>query len=288
MSFDLDAAKTFIYAHARLLERHRLAYLLGEAGPEPVVTVLRAYRNADGGFGNAIEPDMRAPVSQPVGAHTAMEILHEVGVHDDALIDGAADWLTTVTRADGGVPFCLASALDYPRNPIWQPADESSIIQTGANAAALHELGVAHPWLDRADEFMWREIEKLDLTTAADNPGTGYVVRFAITFLNAVPDDQRANAALDALRPGLDRFVSTEPGGDVQTALDIAPWPDSRSRALVDPADIERNLDALEAAQQPDGGWMFGWDGWNPAATLEWRGVVTIEALRLLHANKRT
>jgi hypothetical protein len=286
MSIDLDAAKTFIYAHARLLERHRLAYLLDEAGPEPVVRALRAYRNDDGGFGNAIEPDMRAPVSQPVGAHTAMEILHEVGVHDDELIEGAADWLTTVTRPDGGIPFCLPSALDYPRNPIWQPADESSIIQTGANAAALHELGAAHSWLDGAGEFMWRQIDGLDLTTADANPGTGYVVRFAITFLNAVPDAARAEAALDALAPGLGRFVSAEPGGDVQTALDVAPTPDSRSRRLLDPADIERNLDALEGAQQPDGGWTFGWDGWNPAATLEWRGVVTINALRILRANR--
>jgi hypothetical protein len=288
MSFDLNAARTFIYAHARLLERHRLAHLLRESGPDRVVQALRPYRNDDGGFGNAIEPDMRAPVSQPVGAHTALEILHEVGVHDDELIRGAADWLATIARADGGVPFCLPSALDYPRNPIWQPADESSIIQTAANAAALHALGVRHPWLDDADAFLWHEIDALDLTTADDNPGTGYVVRFAIIFLNAVPDADRANAALDALRPGLDRFVRPEPGGDVQTALDIAPRPDSRARRLLDAGDVERNLDALEAAQQPDGGWTFGWDGWNPAATIEWRGVVTINTLGLLRANGRT
>jgi hypothetical protein len=288
MSFDLTAAQTFLYAHARLLERHRLACLLDQAGPEPVVALLRAYRNPDGGFGNAIEPDMRAPDSQPVGIHTALEILHQVGAHDDELIQGAADWLTTITRADGGIPFCLPSALDYPRNPIWQPADESSIIQTGANAAALHALGATHPWLDGADAYMWREIERLDLTTADDNPGTGYVIRFAVTFLNAVPDAARAEAALDKLRPGLDRFVAAEPGGDVQTVLDIAPLPDSRSRRLFDRADVDRSLDALAAGQQPDGGWMFGWDEWNPVATIEWRGVVTIDALRVLRANGRT
>jgi hypothetical protein len=288
MSFDLQAAQQFIYATARLLERRRLASLLDEAGPEPVVQTLRAYRNADGGFGNAIEPDMRAPHSQPVGAHTAMEILHEVGAHEDDLITGAADWLATVTRADGGVPFCLPSVLDYPRNPIWQPADASSVIQTAANAAALHELGVEHPWLSGADEFMWGRLDELDLATADPNPGTGYVVRFAFLFLNAVPDAARADAALDRLAPHLDRFITPEPGGDVQTPLDLAPWPDSRSRRVFDPADVEQNLDALEAAQRPDGGWMFGWDEWNPAATLEWRGVVTINALRLLRVNRRT
>ncbi len=54
---------------------------------------------------------MRAPTSQPVGIHTAMEILHEVGVHDDPMIRPAADWLTTITREDGGIPFVLEDAM---------------------------------------------------------------------------------------------------------------------------------------------------------------------------------
>jgi hypothetical protein len=289
MSFDLKAAQDFIYNHARLLDRHRLAFLLGDAGPEPVVQTLRAYRNPDGGFGNAIEPDMRAPVSQPVGAHTALEILHEVGAHDAELSDGAADWLTTIARDDGGIPFCLPSALDYPRNPIWQPADASSLIQTAANAAALHALGVRHAWLDRADEYLWDRIERLDLGTADANIGAGYDVRFAITFLNATPDEARADRALDAMAPHLHRFVPPEPtGGDVQTPLDIAPWPDSRARRIYSQDQIEAHLDALERAQHPDGGWMFGWDQWNPTATAEWRGVLTLGALRLLRANRPT
>jgi hypothetical protein len=287
MTVDLQAAQTFIHTSARLLERHRFAHFLDGAPPEPVVQALRAYRNPDGGFGHAIEPDMRAPVSQPVGIHTALEILHEVGVHDAELIQGAGDWLTTVTREDGGIPFCLPSALDYPRNPIWQPADESSIIQTSANAAALHELGSDHPWLERADAYLWAAIGALDLATADPNPGTGYVLRFSVSFLNAHPDEARAEAALDTFAPHLDRFVPAEPGGDLQTALDLAPRPDSRSRRLFDEAAVARNLDALEGAQQPDGGWRFGWDEWDPAATWEYRGVVTVHNLRTLRANGR-
>lgn len=289
MSFDVQAAQDFIYNHARLLDRHRLAFLLGDAGPEPVVQTLRAYRNSDGGFGNAIEPDMRAPVSQPVGAHTALEIMHEAGAHDPELSRGAADWLNTITRDDGGIPFCLPSALDYPRNPIWQPADASSLIQTAANAAALHALGVRHAWLDRADEYLWDRIERLDLATADANIGAGYDVRFAITFLNATPDAGRADEALDAMAPHLHRFVPPEPtGGDVQTPLDIAPWPDSRARRIYSHDHIDAHLDALEQAQHDDGGWMFGWDQWNPTATTEWRGVLTLDALRLLRANRPT
>jgi hypothetical protein len=285
MTVDLNAATEFVLSYARLLERHRLAHLRGEGGAEPVVQALRAYRNADGGFGHAIEPDMRAPVSQPVGIHTALEILHEVGVRDDALVRGAADWLATVTRADGGIPFCLPSALDYPRNPVWQPADESSIIQTAANAAALHALGVEHAWLDGADAFVWRWLDAFDLARVDPNPGTGYQVRFAVIFLNAHPDAARAEAALDALAPDIGRVVAAEPGGDVQTPLDLAPFPDTRARRLFDQVDIDRHLEALAAGQRADGGWMFGWDEWNATATTEWRGVLTLQALRILRRN---
>ena len=282
---NLNAATGFVYAHARLLERHRLAHLLGHAGPEPVVQALRAYRNDDGGFGHAIEPDMRGPLSQPVGIHTALEILHEVGAREDELVHRAADWLTTITRDDGGIPFCLPTVADYPRNPIWQPADESSVIQTAANAAALHALGAEHPWLARADAYIWRWLDALDLATVDPNPSTGYQVRFAVIFLNAHPDATRAEAALDALAPDIGRVVAIEPGGDVQTPLDLAPFPGSRARRLFAQADIDRDLEALAAAQRDDGGWMFGWDQWNPTATTEWRGILTLLALRILRRN---
>jgi hypothetical protein len=286
---NIDAAIRFIHTSGRLLERHRLAHLLDGGDPEPVVQTLRAYRNPDGGFGHAIEPDLRAPHSQPVGIHTALEILHEVGVADDPMIGPAADWLATITRPDGGVPFCLPSVLDHPRNPIWEPSDESSVIQTAANAAALHALGVDHHWLGPAAEFLFGRLDEIVRATAEPNPGVGYEVRFAVLFLNAHPDEDRATQALDRLAPVIDRVVALDPDerGDVQTPLDLAPQPGDRARRLFDAATIEAHLDALDAGQREDGGWMFGWDQWNPAATIEWRGVLTITALRVLRANHR-
>ena len=174
--------------------------------------------------------------------------------------------------------MCLPNVVDYPRNPIWQPADASSIIQTAANAAALHALGAEHPWLDGADEFVWRWLDALDLESVDATPAAGYEVRFAVTFLNAT---------LDALAPRIERagLVAREPGGDVQTPLEFAPFPHSRARRMFDQRDVDRHLEALAAAQKDDGGWMFGWDQWNPAATLEWRGVLTVHSLRILREN---
>jgi hypothetical protein len=290
MNADIDAATTFVHANGRLLDRHRLRHLLDGGDPEPVLQTLRAYRNPDGGFGHGIEPDMRAPDSQPVGIHTAMEILHHVGVHDDPMIAAAADWLQSVERPGGGVAFCLPSVADHPRGPWWQPADATSITQTAANAAALHALGVGHPWLDRATDLLWAWLDELDLTGDL-GPGVAYDVRFTVWFLNAVPDARRAEAALDALAPDLlaSGLIELEAGtgGDVQTPLDLAPLPDSRARRMFDQATIDAHVDALAAAQRDDGGWTVGFDQWNAAASLEWRGIATIEALRVLRANSR-
>jgi len=52
-------------------------------------------------------------------------------------------------------------------------------------------------------------------------------------------------------------------------------------------AQIEAHLDAVEAGQHDDGGWMFDWLAWSPAQTTAWRGIVTIRALTWLRDNKR-
>lgn len=287
MTVDLQAAARFLHSTARVLERRRFAHMFEGASAEPVLHALYAYRNDDGGFGHAIEPDMRAPTSQPVGVHTALEILHEIGVRDDAMIAAAGDYLATITRDDGGIPFVLEDAMAYPQAPWWQYADESSAIQTPINAAAFHRLGVRHPWLEAASEYCFRQIAQLDLSGLTTQPG--YALQFGVAFLNEVPDAARAEEALDALAPALEplRAVEPDPSAEVTSPLDLAPEPGCRSRRLFDQATIDRHLEALAGAQQDDGGWWVTWPDWNAAAALEWRGVATMHALRQLRANGR-
>jgi hypothetical protein len=275
---NFDAARTFLHANARVLERRRFDHVFDGGPKEPVLDALRAHRNADGGFGHAIEPDMRAPESQPVGVHTVMEILHEIGVHDDPMIGPAVDWLQTITRDDGAIPFVLET--DAPHAPWWKFSDASSVTQTAANAAALHNLGVSHPWLERADEFLFGRIAQLDASRLTDDIGLGYDVLFCVHFLDAHPDDARATEALAALAP----IPTAGHGSELPSALDLSPVPGSRSRRLFD---VDEDLDALERAQQDDGGWHVSWPDWNPAASCEWRGVATVLALNVLRANDR-
>jgi hypothetical protein len=53
---------------------------------------------------------------------------------------------------------------------------------------------------------------------------------------------------------------------------------------LFDEALLRRHLGALADAQEEDGGWPISWQAISPGVELEWRGAVTIKALRTLEA----
>jgi len=75
--------------------------------------------------------------------------------------------------------------------------------------------------------------------------------------------------------------------GETHSPLGYAPRPDSLARRLFDAPVIEAHLDHLAAGQRDDGGWMFNWPAWSPAAELEWRGFITVDALVTLRDNGR-
>ena len=81
--------------------------------------------------------------------------------------------------------------------------------------------------------------------------------------------------------------LDPEAEGETHSPLDFAPLPDSIARRLFDEATIEAHLDHLAGAQRDDGGWMFNWPAWSPAAEADWRGFLTVDALRVLRANGR-
>src|SRR5215469_8027926 len=120
---DLDKATEFIWSTARLLDRRRFAYVFLDGNSQDVLTALRPYQNADGGFGSGLEPDIRGPVSQPVPTWTALSILDETGTMGDPIVHSICDYLLSITAREGGVPFVLPSARDYPHAPWWETED---------------------------------------------------------------------------------------------------------------------------------------------------------------------
>lgn len=278
----LERADTFIWKNARLLERQQYLYHFKDGAEQNVISALIAYQNSDGGFGNALEPDIRCPDSQPVPVQHALEILDRVSF-DLEIVQSICDYLMTITTSEGGVPWLLPSAHQYPRAPWWssdEPAP-ASLNPTAAIAGLLHKNKVEHPWLESATNYCWAMIDKLQ-------PSEMHEAGVALTFLYHVPERERAERALarlfrEILAAGL--VADAHDTGYSRKPLDWAPTPNHPFRAYFRDEEIKAHLDAIVAEQDEDGGWHISWPPLSPGCNLEWRGWVTLEKLRLLQAN---
>src|SRR4051812_19009703 len=155
MSIDLAAAEAFLTTHARLLDQRRFALHFTGGAPGDALAALEAYRNADGGYGWGLEPDLRAPESQPGGALHALEVFEEAAPATTPRSGELCDWLYSVTLDDGGLPFALPVASAAGTAPFWAQADPraSSLHITSAVAASAHRVArhdaadAPPPWL---------------------------------------------------------------------------------------------------------------------------------------------
>lgn len=297
MSVDLPAAARFLAGHGRLLDRRRFDLLTGDGGAEAVVGAVDGYRNPDGGYGWGLEPDLRSGSSQPGGALHALEAFADLAPATTPRAGEVCDWLQSVTLPDGGLPFALPVPDPAACAPFWAQADpaRSSLQITGVVAATAYRVAAsdaavaAHPWLARATAYCLDAIGQLDPSVHAME------LAFAVQFLDAAGRSGAAAAEARTLLDGLRPLVPADgllhvAGGaedEFMRPLDFAPYPGGPARELFAPAVVDAELDRLAAAQQPDGGWTVDFDSSSPAATLEWRGHATVQAVVLLRANGR-
>lgn len=297
MTVDLASATAFLASAGRVLDRRRLDVLTGSGGPEAVVAAVDGYRNADGGYGWGLEPDLRSGSSQPGGALHALEAFADLAPATTSRAAEVCDWLASVSLPDGGLPFALPVPDPAACAPFWAQADPATsslqitavLAATAARVAAVDPAVAEHAWLARATSYCLGAIEALDASVHAME------LAFAVQFLDAVGRSGQAAAEartlLDRLRPLIpaDGLLHVAGGAadEFMRPLDFAPFPGGPARELFAPAVVDAELDRLAAGQQPDGGWTVDFDSHSPAAALEWRGHRTVNALVLLRANGR-
>ncbi|MBN1139538.1 MAG: hypothetical protein JXM73_23380 [Anaerolineae bacterium] len=282
MSDILSRAQTFILTHARLLERRLFEVQFGHAEPAAVGRAVRAYQNADGGLGHALEPDLRCPESQPLFIEVGLAALCEAGRHDLDLASSACAFLESVSDEVGLVPPILETALASPHAGHWGPsALVPDLNPTAGLCGLLHYQGVAHPWLSHATETCCELLLR-------DPPREAHTLVCATRLADHLPDRALAKRLTDVIASALPQarfFIAEAPvQGYGLTPLHFAPHPDSAWRALFSKRQIDGHLQDLLARQQADGGWPISWEPPGPAAALEWRGRGTLEAVCCLAA----
>lgn len=277
----LAKAESFLLNNARLLERHLFAYIFKDGSRDAVLNALKAYQNSDKGFGNALEPDKRTSTSQPIDQEVALRILDDVGLNGQMAND-ICSYVQSITTKDGGVPFVLPTVTDAPRAPWWntdKANPPASINPTASIAGILHKHKVSHPWLVKASEFCWRHIEALEDSETHD-------LVCILLFLEHAPDEERATKAFEKIAAIVLNYSALDVNaqGYVHPPYAYAPTPQSLAHQLYDKALMQKHLDALIAKQEEDGGWAISWPAVSPACELEYRGVVTLNNLKVLKA----
>ena len=280
MNETIQRAQNHVWSTSRVLEQRRFELLFGESGdPGAIVAALEPYKTPDGGYGYALEPDGRGPTSQPPHIWTALEALDDAGTTDAAV----CDHLAAISAPDGGIPVALPTLEPYARAPWWAIGTEGTLLATALHFAPLAKHGVTHAWLDGAETFCWSAVDAIEKT----HP---YEAEAAIVFLDAARDRERASTAAERLgrlvrEQGL---VGAQPegysAGEIHHPHDFAKRPDSLARAWFSDTEIDASLDHLAAQQREDGGWPVTWAIWTPAIEIEWSGLVTISALKILRA----
>ncbi len=292
-------AAGFLRERARPLERARFEHRFAGAPVDRVLAELDAFRNDDGGFGRALEPDCRSPLSSVLATWTAVQILDELDVPDThPLVAGAVDWLLDQSvERDGRLvwPFLPPDAQQAPHAPWWDQGDPDKLATTfggfvvnpGATLTAMLWLRaslVPAAIRERAAEQS-RDAILAGLSAQAVND---WVSATHFAECEDVPGRFRA-PVVEALSRWLPEVVPgslAELEGYAVDALEICRPGGPFEEVLRDQLDLA--VRHTIAGQDRDGSWAptWSWFGAHPEhwaiAEREWRGVLTYGRLAQL------
>jgi len=296
---EFERSRRFLETKARPLERALFAFRFAGGSSEHVLEELGRFANQDGGFGRALEPDVRTPGSSALATALALRTLEGIDAPvDHPLVRQAVDWLASTYDPEARVWRVVPpDTNDHPHAPWWHDEDGSlsrtfddfAIIPRALVVGLLHRFGahVPSPWLDEATEATVRCVEALGVLGSGGGTDLEYVAHFAGT--QAVPTTYRERL-IARIRKAIPEVVVRDPAKWSTyciTPLRAVPTPDAIGADLIE-ADLQRNLDVLIDQQQPNGAWDPTWgfdypEEWSVART-EWRGILTLEALTTLKA----
>jgi hypothetical protein len=296
-----DKARAFLMAEARPLDRALFAQRFEDASADEVLAELAFYRNDDGGFGHALEPDLRTPSSSALATGDALKIMAELDCSaDHPWVDGAIRYLlATFDEERSAWRVAPHDANDFPHAPWWHDEDGSLarlfdnflVIPRAQIVGLLHHFSAPTPddWLVALTERTVADIEAIEPLGSGGGDDLKYSLSLAET--PALPQHWKERLArrIRAVVPG---SVSRDPAEwDTYTIapLKVVSSPRSMILDLIEGA-VQRHLDYQIAHQSQEGTWDPVWT-WGDAypedwevAKKEWRGVLTLETLTTLRA----
>ena len=282
----LEKATRFIWENSRFLERAVFEHFFYKGPTARILEILKTYQNEDGGFGHALEPDLRAPDSQPLFTEFALRTLYECNLRDPEMAYKVCGFLSKHADFKQGIPSIFLSSQNFPRAAHWNnpTAVQPSMDRMTGLVGLVSWQGIKHPWLSEAIEVCIESIA----TTYYEDAHTIQNAFCLLESLSKVKDVGTLQMKLSNELFKANFFCLDAPVVNYGlTPLSFAPKPDSYCRNLFSDLQIEAHLDDLESKQEEDGGWPILWEPPGEMARWEWRSHKTVYSLVSLRAYGR-
>ncbi len=286
-------AVAFLRREARPLEQKLYNFHFENGPAAEVLAELARFQNPDGGFGHGLEPDLRLPGSSVIATTIAFQRLRELDTpKDHPLIVGGCRYLREqYNEAASSWAIMPPNVDEAPHAPWWTYGGDLSRSQANPRAEIA---GYLHEYADHFPEPMRRKVGQVVVEHLLDHPDDMPMhdflcyVRFYET--PALPAAIKTTI-VEKMKRVADRIVARDPESWKEYGLpplSVVTSPGSDFAPLFRAA-LDANLD-FEIAQQTEAGyWAPNWtwgDLWPEAwaqAERDWRGVLTLNALKTLH-----
>jgi len=294
-----DRACAFIETHGRPLEGALLAHRFREEPIDRVLEELSAYQNVDGGFGYALEPDLRTPESSALATGIGLRMLRELGCEaEHPMVADAIEYILRSHDPMTGVWRAVPEgANEFPHAPWWHD-EEGSLAETFGDFAIIPRVSilaslyhyrsiVPADWLAEVGERTIDCLETIDVLGSGGGSDLEYAVD--LVSVEGLPDPFRERLEARILRSIPDVVVQDPDRWNEYclTPLRAAPSPDCVGAGLIDEA-LQEHLDFLIEAQSEEGAWdpTWTWHGAYPEsweeARRDWQGILTLDTLTSL------
>jgi hypothetical protein len=299
-----ERARSYLKKEARSLERAIFERHFEGGSAESVLTHLAGYQNLDGGFGNALEPDLRAPSSSALATEYGLRTLVELGIRSDhAMVRAAVTYvLDTLDEAATTWRVAPLDVNEHPHAPWWHDSegslartfDDFLVIPRAGIIAQLYHYADLLPsgWLERVTQATIEAVKSMEEEKFG---GGGDALNYLRELAEApqLPVEVKERL-VQRVRELAKRVVARDPEqwtSYCAPPVKLAPTPGAITAEVL--ADcLPAHLDYLISQQSPQGYWDVTWswsdypDVWE-VAKVEWRGVLTMDTLISLNAYGR-
>jgi len=293
--FSLERSLNWLADHGRGVDLARIKLLSGQIGADEFRSTLTPYQNPDGGFGQALEPDVRMPDSSVLATVTAIQLLVLCdSPASDPLVRGAMGYLETVMNREADAWHFVPANVDKAAHAPWWDFKDISGYMLNPRAEIV---GYMYRWpeffeeslrdrlahdiaarVDAANQLEMHDLLSVDrLLQTASFPEELHKPLFQVFKPLALAAIETSFEAWDNY--GLSPLgVVREPGHPLAGDLAQA---------------IELNLEYREERCEEDGSWTAPWtwygryDEEGPEAEPDIRSVVTADRIQSIIAFPR-